>query len=125
MRRKLLELTAMDDNDDPREEIARLERRIEALAGRIENCRKIALVSRIAIALGAILLAAMMLGLLRFDAIVMAASLAAAIGGFVLLGSNSSTAKEAAVQIAEAEAARAALIGGIELRVVGDPDTVH
>jgi hypothetical protein len=115
---------AMDD-DDPREEIARLEDRIDELAGRIENCRKIALASRIAVALGAAILLAMMLGILRFDAIVMAASLAAAIGGFVLLGSNASTAKEAAAQMADAEAGRAELIGRIELRLVGDTDTVH
>jgi hypothetical protein len=43
----------------------------------------------------------------------------------VTLGSNNSTAKEAAAQLAEAEAARADLIGSMALRVVGGRDTLH
>ena len=46
-------------------------------------------------------------------------------GAIVTLGSNKSTAKEAAAQLAEAEAERAALIGRIELRVVNNPATLH
>jgi hypothetical protein len=42
------------------------------------------------------------------------------LGGIVVLGSNRSTAKEAAAQTAAAEAGRSELIAGIELRVVGD-----
>ena len=51
--------------------------------------------------------------------------MAAGLGGVVTLGSNNSTAKEAAAQLAEAEAERADLIGSIELRVVDGRDALH
>jgi hypothetical protein len=110
---------------DPREEIARLEDRIEQLAARIENCRKFIAASRLAIALGGILLAATIFQLVQFDPLVMSASIVAVLGGIVLSGSNRSTAQEAEVQMAQAEAARAALIGRIDLQVVGGRDTLH
>ena len=40
------------ENGDPREEIVRLEERIEELAAKIESCRKFILASRIAVASG-------------------------------------------------------------------------
>ena len=55
----------------------------------------------------------------------MTTAMAAGLGGIVTLGSNNATAKEAAAQMAEAEAARAALIGEIDLRVVNNPATLH
>jgi hypothetical protein len=55
----------------------------------------------------------------------MGAGIAAMLCGIVLLGSNRSTEEEASAQRAAAEAERAALIGGIELRVVGGRDTLH
>jgi hypothetical protein len=107
---------------DPREEIARLERRIEELAARIESCRKFMLASRITIALGGALLVAAAFGAIRFNAPAMTAAIAAVLGGIVVLGSNRSTAKEAAAQMAAAEAARSELIAQIELRIVSDCD---
>jgi hypothetical protein len=50
--------------------------------------------------------------------------MAAGLGGVVTLGSNNSTAKEAAAQLAAAEAERAELIGSIKLSVVDSP-TLH
>jgi hypothetical protein len=47
--------------------------------------------------------------------------MAAGLGGVVTLGSNNSTAKEAAAQLAEAEAERAALIGSM----IENPATLH
>ncbi len=47
-----------------------------------------------------------------------AAAVAALLGGIVVWGSNCSTAKEAAKELAAAEANRAALIEKIDLRVV-------
>ena len=44
----------MSDDDDPHEQIARLEAQIEALAGTVESCRKIMLVAKAAIAGGAL-----------------------------------------------------------------------
>jgi hypothetical protein len=110
---------------DPREEIARLEDRIEQLAARIESCRKFIAASRLAISLGGILLAAMILQLILFDPLAMSAAIVAVLGGIVLSGSNRSTALEAEAQMAQAEAARAALIGRIDLQVVGGRDTLH
>ena len=105
---------------DPREEIARLEQRIEELAAKVESCRKFVLASRITIALGGALLVAAAFGAIRFNAPAMTAAIAAVLGGIVVLGSNRSTAKEATAEMAAAEAARSELIAGIELRVVSE-----
>src|SRR5262245_12359007 len=107
---------------DPHEEIARLETRIEGLAEAIEKCRKIILVSKIAIALGAILGLVIMVGAIRIDPTALLAAIAAVIGGTVLLGSNRSTLAEMTAAMKAAEAERAELIGGIDLRLVGDGD---
>lgn len=110
----------MDDViSDPGARIERLEAHIEALGARIENCRKFMLASRVAIALGSLLLAATLFGLIAFDPVVFLAAIAAILGGFVLLGSNRTTADEATAERAEAEAQRAALIDQIDLRVIG------
>jgi hypothetical protein len=109
--------------DDLREEISRLEAQIEELAGAIEGCRKIALASKAAIAVGGILLVAIMLGALRFDPMAFMAAIAALLGGTVLLGSNSSTAQEKTAALKAAEAQRAELIGRIDLTVVGERDS--
>jgi hypothetical protein len=103
---------------DSHDEIVRLEAHIEELAAKIESCRKFILASRIAVAGGGILLAAMLLGAIRFDPAAMAAAVAALLGGIVVWGSNGSTAKEAAKELATAEADRAALIEKIDLRVI-------
>jgi hypothetical protein len=98
------------ENDDPHEEIVRLEERIEELAAKIESCRKFILASRIAVASGGLLLAVMLFGAIRSDLGLMAVAVSLLLGGIVVWGSNSSTAKEAAKEIATAESERAALI---------------
>ena len=55
---------------------------------------------------------------IRFDPGVMAAAVAAFLGGIVVWGSNGSTAKEAAKELAAAEADRVALIEMINPRVI-------
>jgi hypothetical protein len=110
---------------DPRGEIARLEQRIEELDAKIESCRKFAAAARFAMALGGVLLVGLVFGVIPFDPLAMTTAMAAGLGGVVTLGSNNATAKEAEAQMAEAEAARAALIGGIDLRVVGGRETLH
>jgi hypothetical protein len=111
------------DEGDLREQIQRLEARIEELVEAIERCRKIALMSRVAIVLGGILILITVIGVIRFDPMIMIGAIAAAIGGTVVLGSNSSTAEETAAALKAAEAHRAELIGGINLRLVGDGDS--
>jgi hypothetical protein len=118
----------MDDlteASDPHAAIAMLEARIEELTGRIEGCRKYALAARGAIALGALLLGATLFGLTAFDARLFLAGIAALLGGLVLAGSNTTTARQAAEERDRAEAQRAALIGNLSLRVIPGGRTLH
>jgi hypothetical protein len=111
---------------DPREAIARLEDRIEQLEARLEGCRKFAAASRLAMALGGVLLFGQLIGVVASDPLAMTGGMAAVLGGFVMLGSNNSTAKVTASELAAAESERAALIGAIQLRTVESPaTTVH
>jgi hypothetical protein len=107
-----------DLEDAAHEEIVRLEERAEELAAKIESCRKFILAGRIAIVGGVIVLFAMLVGVIQSDLGFTAGSAASLLGGIVVWGSNSSTAKEAAKEIAAAEAKRAALIERINPRVV-------
>ena len=108
------------DEDDPADEIARIEARIEELAELAERCRKVILVSRAAIAGGAALLLATMFGLFGSSAVAAIGSIAVVLGGIVSLGSNVSTLRQTTDAIGAAEAQRSELIGGIDLRVVGE-----
>jgi hypothetical protein len=109
---------AMDD--DVREQISELEAEIEELAGALERCRKTALASKAAMVFGAILLAATVLGVVTFDPMAMVAGLAALLGGVVVFGSNRSTANQLSESMRNAEALRAALIGRLDIRLIGD-----
>jgi hypothetical protein len=117
--------TAPSEPGDPHGEIERLEAQIEEISARIESCRKFILAARIALIGGAILLAAVLFGAIRFDPRLLLTAIAAVLGGIVVWGSNFSTANEAAAELAEAEAERAALIGTISLRVVAERPTLH
>jgi hypothetical protein len=108
------------DEDDPIDEISRIEARIEELAEVSERCRKIILVSRAAIAGGIALLLVMMLGLFGFGQVAAIGSIAAVLGGIVSLGSNVSTLQQTMAAVSDAEALRSDLISRIDLRVVGD-----
>ena len=103
---------------DSHDQIRCLEQCIEQLESTTESCRKFILASRIAIAGGALVLGAMLVGAIRFDPGVMAAAVAAFLGGIVVQGSNGSSAKEAAKELAAAEADRTALIEMINPRVI-------
>ena len=118
------ERLAVEEHSDPREAIARMEARIEALTAKIENCRKYILASQVAVALGVLVILAGFSGLIRLDPMALAAAVVAVIGGIVLLGSNHSTAREAAAELDEAERQRAALIGTLDLHSVGAQDNV-
>jgi hypothetical protein len=113
------------DDGDPRDEIVRLEAHIEALAARLDSCHKFMLAARIAMTAGAIVLAALVFGAIRFDPTFMAAAATVILGGIVVFGSNNSTAKETTEELTAAESRRAALIGSIDLRVISDRPTLH
>lgn len=113
-------------DDTAPHDIARLEAQIEALAESIERCRKISVAAKIAIAGGALWFALMVLWIVPFSATPLVAALAATLGGVVLLGSNATTWDETEAALHQAEAARDALIGGMELRLVSEPPrTLH
>lgn len=105
---------------DVRDQISQLEAQIEALAETIEGCRKFAVMARLAIAAGAILMLAMLVGAIRPDLAALSGATAALLGGIVLLGSNRSTSEQALAKMKKAEAARADLIDRLELRPVDD-----
>ena len=107
--------------EDLRGEIAKLEQRIETLSERLERCRKVALAAKVAIAAGAVLLAALLFGPITMDVLWLMVAAILVLGGIVLAGSNARTAAEYAAGIAEAERLRAALIGEIELTLVPEP----
>jgi hypothetical protein len=111
-------------SDGPQAEIERLEERIEALAARIETCRKLMLAARVTIAFGGLLAVALLTGLLGPQPLVLVTAIAALLGGIVLLGSNSSTAAQAREQMEEAEIKRDEWIGALQLRDLG-PRALH
>jgi hypothetical protein len=111
-------------DEDPHDQISRLETRIEELADKIEWCRKIRVGARGAIAAGSVLMVAMLAGVVQLDALPILGSLVLLLGGLVTLGSNSSTQEEATTALRAAEAERSSLIGGIDLRVVGGSQAV-
>jgi hypothetical protein len=107
-------------DDNPIDEISRIEARLEELAEVSERCRKIIVVSKAAIAGGVALLLVMMLGLFGSNPVAAIGSIAMVLGGIVSLGSNVGTLRQTMAAISAAEVLRSELIGAIDLRVVGD-----
>ena len=88
---------------DLRDQIARLEADIEQLAEGLDRCRKAMLLSKVAIAAGAILVLAYFLGPIGFDPSILIGAIAAIVGGVVVYGSNSSTSKQTMAAMKDAE----------------------
>ena len=110
----------MDDDVDLHEQVLKIEAHIEELADLIERCRKIILISKVAIAAGGTLILAMIIGAVRFDPTIMIGAIAVAIGGTVAFGSNMSTLNQTMADMKAAEAHRTELISRMDLRVVGE-----
>jgi hypothetical protein len=110
----------LTDEDDPSEQISRIEAQLEALAEVAERFRKAILVSKAAIAGGVAVPLLMLIGLFGSSPVAALGSIAVVLGGIVSLGSNLSTLQQTMAAISAAEALRSDLIGRIDLRVVGD-----
>ena len=108
------------DEDNPIDEISRIEARLEELAEVSERCRKIILVSKMAIAGGVSLLLVMVLGLFGPNQVAAIGSIAVVLGGIVSFGSNVSTLRQTTAAMNAADVLRSDLINRIDLRVVGD-----
>jgi glutamate 5-kinase len=115
-----ISILTLTDEDNPIDEISRIEEHLEELADVSERCRKIILVSKAAIAGGVASLFFMMLGLFGSNQVAAIGSIAVVLGGIVSLGSNLSTLQQTIAAMTAAEARRSDLINGIDLRVIGD-----
>lgn len=113
------------DDQISREDIARIEERIEDLQEQVGRCRKLSLAAKTAIAAGAAWLALTVLWLVPFVPFMLVAALAAVIGGIVLLGSNATTWNQTEAALRASEAMRAEWIGRLEMRVVEETPTIH
>jgi hypothetical protein len=115
-----ISILILTDEDNPIDEISRIEAQLEELAEVSERCRKIILVSKTAIAGGVVLPLFMMLGLFGSNQVAAIGSIAVVLGGIVSLGSNVSTLQQTMAAMSAAEALRLDLISRIDLRTVGE-----
>jgi len=109
-------------DDDPRDQISRIENDIEEYAVTLEGCRKAMLLAKVAIAAGIISLAAYLLGAIWLNSVAVIGAMAAVIGGVVVFGSNLTTSRQATSAMAALERHRAELIDTINLRTIGEGD---
>ena len=77
------------------------------------------LLSKVAIAAGAICLSAYLLGAVWLNAVAVIGAMAAVIGGVVVFGSNLTTSNQTTTAIKALERHRAELIDKINLRTIG------
>src|SRR5262245_17166131 len=110
----------MHDGGDLHEQILRVETHLEELTDVVEKCRKIDLISKVALTGGGLVILATTFGVVGFNPAVMLGSIAAVIGGTVIFGSNASTLNQTGAAVKAAETHRAELISRLDFRVVGN-----
>lgn len=116
---EFLPASAPAETADIRAQIVRLEARIEEMGDAVERCRRIGQIAKLAVGLGGAWAAAAVVGLLPLNPMALVGSITLLIGGVVALGSNASTWDQLSAALRAAHAERAALIGQIQLHVVG------
>jgi hypothetical protein len=100
------------DEDIPNE-ISRIEAQLEELAEVSGRCRKIILISKVAIAGGVSLLLFMILGLFGSNQVAAIGSIDVVLGGIVSLGSNASTLQQTMAAMNAAEALSSNLVSSV------------
>jgi hypothetical protein len=113
------------DDEISRDDMARIEERIEELREQVARCAKLSLAAKTAIGAGAVWLALTVLWLVPFTPFMLIAAMAAVIGGIVLLGSNATTWNQTEAALRASETMRAEWIGRLDLRVVEERPTLH
>jgi hypothetical protein len=107
------------DQMQMRNQIARLEQRLEDLAAALEKSRKAILASKVCIAGGGLLMLALVLGIIGAQPLAIVVSIAAILGGIVGFGANVSTARQDRAAMEAVTAARTELISRLEMRDIG------
>ncbi len=100
-------------DDNPQDDIARLEAQIDRLRDEIEFCRKAIFLSRLTMLIGGAWIVGALIGALG-STIGFFLAIAAALGGFVGTGSNTTTRDEAKVELARLEDERNARIDRLQ-----------
>lgn len=112
------------DQMQMRNQIARLEQRLDELAAALEKSRKAILASKVAMAGGALLMLALILGILSAQPLALVVSIASLLGGIVGFGANVSTARQDRAAMEAVAATRTDLISRLEMRDVGRGTTL-
>jgi hypothetical protein len=100
------------------EDVALLETEIEAVAERMEGCRKLFLVTKASIVFGIAALVLLAAGAFGFSPLWLVLGVTNVLGGSALLGSTRTTMQGLHGRLLELESKRAAIISGLELRIL-------
>ena len=106
-------------NDELQEQIEDIEARIESLAETAEGCRKWILLSKVAAAIGGILLSANVMRLISLDLPTMLFAIAMVLAGIVWGGANLSTLRRSDAEKRAAERLRTQMIDEADLPFIG------
>ena len=104
---------------DPHDEIVDLESRIAELSEAAERCARTMLAAKVALVAGVFLLAAPLVGLIRFSPLLFVLAVAGVLGGVALYGSTRSTRDQIVATLKAHEAQRADMIDRLALQEVG------